>query len=207
MTSSAPESTSSRAEPPVLVFFTGWSGAGKSTLARAVAARRAWPLLAKDEIKEPLFAALGVRDRAWSKTLSAAAYAVMFALARRHLGSGLSVVLEGNFEAAAATTLDALITDTGASALQVHCRADPALLLARFERRMAEGIRHPGHDDAALLAEQRELHANGRQEPLATQARLLALDTGALEDSPYARAALSASVYAALDVLAFSARR
>ncbi|MBI4694160.1 MAG: ATP-binding protein [Gammaproteobacteria bacterium] len=198
---------SSPTEPPLLIVFTGWSGAGKSTLARAVATRRAWPLLAKDEIKEPLFATLGVRDRAWSKALSGAAYAVMFALARRHLGAGISVVLEGNFDAGAATTLDELIAATGAHALQVHCRAEPAILHARFERRMAEGVRHPGHDDAALLAEQRELHANARQEPLAMQARLLALDTGALEDSPYARAALTATVYAALDVLSATARR
>ena len=54
-------------QPPVsdlFVLVAGWPGSGKSTLAAALAAEMRLPLLAKDEIKEALMAALAVR-RPW----------------------------------------------------------------------------------------------------------------------------------------------
>src|SRR3954470_11229689 len=82
---------------PPLVGITGAPGSGKSTVARALASELALPLLAKDDVKEPLFDTLGVGDREWSRKLGAAAYEILFAVAHRVLGSGASCILESNF--------------------------------------------------------------------------------------------------------------
>src|SRR5437762_2532008 len=82
---------------PLLVVVTGAPGSGKTTVARALAAELKLPLLAKDDVKEPLFDTLGVGDRDWSRKLGRATYEVLFALARRLLESGASCILESNF--------------------------------------------------------------------------------------------------------------
>jgi predicted kinase len=51
------------------------------TLASALARHHALPLICKDTIKEPLFDVIGAADRADSRRLSDASFAVMFALA------------------------------------------------------------------------------------------------------------------------------
>jgi predicted kinase len=76
---------------------TGLPGTGKSTLAWALASRYRLPILAKDAVKEPLFDVIGAADRAASRNLSDASFAVMFSLARACLGAGTDLILEGNF--------------------------------------------------------------------------------------------------------------
>jgi predicted kinase len=82
---------------PHLILITGLPGTGKSTLAHSLARHLAVPLICKDTIKEPLLDLLGAADRAESRRLSDASFAVVFALARDCLLVGTDVILEGNF--------------------------------------------------------------------------------------------------------------
>jgi predicted kinase len=103
---------------PLLIVVTGAPGSGKSTVAQALASELALPLLAKDDVKEPLFDTLGVGDREWSRTLGAATYEILFALARRLLESGASCILESNFSRA-----EPLRSLPPARVVQIFCTA------------------------------------------------------------------------------------
>jgi len=64
-----------------LVLVTGPPASGKTSLAQPLARHLGLPLLGKDTIKEVLFDSLGTGDRAWSRRLGAASYAVLLELA------------------------------------------------------------------------------------------------------------------------------
>ncbi len=74
---------------------------GKTTVAEALARERRLPLITKDEIKESLYETLGAGDVSSSDRIGAAAYALIFTLARRMLSLGISVIVEANFFRAA----------------------------------------------------------------------------------------------------------
>jgi predicted kinase len=157
-----------------ILIITGLPASGKSTLAVAVAAKLGWPLLAKDVIKEALFAALGVGDRAWSKHLSEASYALMFERAQRLVADGQSCVLEGNFRWHERAEQFASLEAAGAEFTQIICRAPVEVLLRRFRERE----RHAGHVDRESAAEiEAELRAD--YAPLPLRGRLATLDTSA----------------------------
>jgi hypothetical protein len=82
---------------PLLVVVTGMPSSGKTTVAEALAGQLRLPLIAKDEIKECLYETLGAGDVSWSGRMGAAAYALIFSLARRMLSSGASIIVEANF--------------------------------------------------------------------------------------------------------------
>jgi predicted kinase len=155
-----------------LILITGLPGTGKSTVARALASRYELPLLAKDSVKEPLLDAIGARDRAESRRLSDASFAVMFALARDCLSAGTDLILEGNFRPGEhEPALEALIPGSARQGdliriAQILCRSSESVRIARLLARATDPTRHPGHRDAELAirespAESPELHAPG----------------------------------------------
>jgi predicted kinase len=135
---------------PALVIILGTPSSGKTTLARHLAADLALPCLGKDEIKEALFDCVGLGDRAWSRRLSDASFAVMMRLAQVQLSARVSVLVEGNWRPAHAAPWLGILAETGARAAQICCFADPGEIARRFAARS----RHAGHLDAELAVEQ-----------------------------------------------------
>jgi predicted kinase len=135
-----------------LILVTGLSGTGKTTLARAVAARYRMPLICKDTIKEPLLDVIGAVDRAQSRKLSDASFAVMFELARECLEVGTDPVLEGNFRPGEhEVEVQALAAAQPPDAIriaQVLCRSTESIRIARLKARATDLSRHAGHRDA-----------------------------------------------------------
>jgi len=136
-------------------LVTGLPASGKTTLARALARALKVPLLSKDAIKEPLLDALGAGDRAASRALSDASFAVLFALADECLGVTRTVVLEGNFRPGEhEPLLQGLLARHGpATCTQVLCRVPEPLRQQRLRARAVDGARHPGHQDAGWVAQ------------------------------------------------------
>jgi predicted kinase len=158
---------------PFLIVVTGAPGSGKSTLSQALASELELPLLAKDDVKEALFQALGTGDREWSRKLGGATYEVLFAVARRLLESGISCILESNFSQA-----EPLRSLPPARVVQIFCTAPAELILDRYSRR----ARHPGHLDDEIVAELRERLANREWRPLNLRGKLIEVDTSARLD-------------------------
>lgn len=140
-----------------LILITGLPGTGKSTLARMLASRYRLPLICKDTIKEPLLDVIGARDRADSRRLSDASFAVMFALAGECLRTGTDLILEGNFRAGehepAVRAIAAAQALTSAPLAQILCRAAEPVRVARLQARATDPSRHAGHRDAAMATE------------------------------------------------------
>ena len=141
------------------MIILGSPASGKTALARRLSADLEVPCLCKDDIKEALFDVLGVGDREASRRLSDASFAAQLRLARWQLDAGLSCIIEGNWRAAHAAAVSALVAASGARPAQVWCRAESDEIARRFAARS----RHPGHLDAALTAA--EIRQFGAQPP------------------------------------------
>jgi predicted kinase len=137
------------ANVPAIVIILGSSASGKTTLGRQLAAELRIPVLCKDDIKEALFDCLGVGDRAWSLTLSRAAFAALTNLARAQIAAGISCIVEGNWRAEHRDGLLLLLNESGARLAQIVCRTEASEISRRFAGRR----RHPGHLDAVLAGE------------------------------------------------------
>jgi predicted kinase len=140
------------------IVVSGPPCAGKSTLAATLAARRGWPLLAKDDYKERIFVHLGAHDRDWSRRVSALAWELLVAEAGRLLAAGCACILEGNLREPQRSALAALAP--APQFVEIRCAARPDVLLARYRARARSARRHPGHADLEALPEiERELSA------------------------------------------------
>jgi predicted kinase len=155
---------------PLLVMVTGMPSSGKTSVAEELARRLRLPLVAKDEIKESLYESLGADDVASSGRLGAAAFALIFALARTMLGSCVSVIVEGNFFHDHEAEFVALPPHR---LVQLHCHAPLPVLLDRYARRS----RHPGHHDTEKIKELPSRFESGAHSPLTLDGQLVRLDT------------------------------
>jgi predicted kinase len=124
-----------------IVLVSGAPGAGKTTLASPLALRLGWPLIAKDQIKETLFDAMGGVGGSLeeSRRFGAGAMETLWALAARCP----QVVLEANFrphsdyERARLSGLNGLV-------VEVHCVCGVSEAMRRFKSRGLAGV-HPAH--------------------------------------------------------------
>lgn len=170
-----------------IVIIGGLPCTGKSSVAAMLREQLHWPLLAKDAIKETLFDALGCRDREWSRDLSRASYAVLFAQLEQLLKSKINCIIEGNFRPEHSIPFRRLIAPAD-RCVQILCKAQGDVLLQRFTERARSGARHSGHVDLESLAELTPELLRGRAAPLQLPGLLLEFDSTAPASA--ARAAL-----------------
>lgn len=164
--------------PPLVVIVLGLPGAGKTTIARRLAQDLRLPLIAKDDLKETLFDAVGWSDRDWSRQLGAATYPLIYHLLEVQLAAGCSLIVESNFDRQRATgEFLALRARHSFRPAQVLCSAASQVLLARFKARAESGERHPGHVDHLNYAEFEETLRRGPAEPLAIGGPVFEVDT------------------------------
>jgi predicted kinase len=162
--------------PTPILVVTGPPASGKSFIAGELSRRLALPLIAKDGIKEVLYDSLGVGDRAWSRRLGGATYALMLDMLGRQLEVGRPCVVEGTFATDIANVRFAELGQRWPFvALQIFCLAPHAVLVARYAQRAP--ARHPGHVDAAIVDGLADQLGSGVWEPLELPGRLMKLDT------------------------------
>lgn len=110
------------------------------------------------------------REASTHQPSSVAAYALIFALARTLLGSGVSVIVEANFfrdqEQEFATLPEHRL-------VQLHCEAPLAILLERYANRP----RHAGHHDSEKIGELPARFERGAHDALKLPGDLIELDT------------------------------
>ena len=146
--------------------MNGPPASGKTTLARPLAARLGLPLLAKDTVKEALYEVFPPGDVAETQRLGAAAYDVVFAVAREVAPA----VVEAQLDARAAPRIGAICERP----IEIFCRCPVDEVMRRYAERASE--RHGGHFDAARLDELRERLERGVH-PLSLGGPLLEVDT------------------------------
>ncbi len=128
-------------------------------------------VISKDELKEILFDTLGAGDAAWSRRLSDASFALMFAQVPKLLRPATLLLLEGNFRPgehepllqralgvlkASKAPRDAHSPGLHVSVAQVLLCASTATRAARLAARAADPQRHAAHRDALRDARQDE---------------------------------------------------
>jgi predicted kinase len=137
-----------------IVVITGQPATGKSALAELLRTRFGWPLLAKDDLKETLFDALGIGDRSWSRRLSEASFALLFRLAGDVVRHAAVSVLEGNFRTRDHFERLGTVADgSRARLLVVELCASREVIQERLQARATMDNRHPGHLDRELAGE------------------------------------------------------
>ncbi len=159
---------------PLLVVVSGAPATGKTTLAIRLAQELQLPALLRDVIKEALCDTLGAPDRARSRELGAASYAVLYRVLTVLIEGGSGAVVESNFRCGQSE--DGLRPQVErARSVLIHCQADAAEITRRYTNRE----RHPGHHDRAALPELLQDLKAGAFEPLDLEVPVLRVDTTA----------------------------
>ena len=159
-----------------VILVTGPPASGKTYIANVLAENLGIPLIAKDEVKELLYETLGSGDVGWSRKLGVATYALLYQALERQLRARRTVIVESNFDLQyARPTLARLKEEYTFTPLEIHCVAEPDMLVRRYAARAAS--RHPGHADAARIDDVATTIATGTNGALHLGGTVIVIDT------------------------------
>ncbi len=163
---------------PAIILITGHPGTGKTSLAKALAQKLNLPLTCKDQFKEVLFDTLGWSTEEWSNRLSAASWALLYQQIERLLSAGVDQIVESNFDPQYANSRWAKLRERYSfRLLQIRCEAHADVLMARYQARIANGTRHPGHMDRGKETEFLNLICQGPMGWVDLESEHLSVDT------------------------------
>ncbi|NMP24726.1 AAA family ATPase [Sulfobacillus harzensis] len=170
---------------PAVIAVTGHPASGKSTLADKLSKDLSLVVLHRDVFKEILFDTLGSETVEESQRYGVSSFALMQAAAEALMARGISLLLEANFSPGPGRQeLLALCRRFNYRPAEVLVTAPEAVLATRFQRRIREGTRHPGHHDAERLIEQ-TLRMRQPYEPMQLGGPLWTIDTSQPTGSYY----------------------
>lgn len=162
--------------PPPFIIISGPPAAGKSTLARPLATALGLPLIEKDPIKERFADAIGEPASDFASKLGLAAIKDLYASAQELLQANRGVVIESFFhKGLAEPELAPLVTIS--RALLIHVRADHAVLLSRYERRLEDPTRHRIHETGNRIGDLKHYLLEGVADPLDLDIPRIIIDT------------------------------
>lgn len=160
-----------------LILVTGHPASGKSTLADRLSLDLNIPVWHRDDFKEILFDTLGSQSVADAGRLGSSSWDLLHYAAKTLMRCRLPFILEANYSPTPGRDEVRSLLDTYAyQALELVVEAPPAVLATRFQRRIADGTRHPGHHDAERLMEM-TLRVMEPYEPLTVTDHLRHVDT------------------------------
>ena len=128
-----------------LILIAGLPASGKSSFAKYASRELALPVMAKDEIKEYLFDAIGFRSYEEKVRLDIAAANIMMYSAAKVLDAGQSVILDNNFENRNMENLGKLIGTHPCNVITVRFDCEVSEAYRRYLERDKNPDRHPGH--------------------------------------------------------------
>lgn len=164
--------------PPYLIIVSGFSGAGKTTIARRLSERFALPLVCKDMIKEELADVLGCANLSESIALGRASMALVYRFAEAVLKTHHSCIIESVFHSEfSPQDLASLQERCPFLPIQIHCRAEGAIIIERWKQRLESGERHACHMDEARIP---DLMHRLEQEQAQSAQQLTPLESGHL---------------------------
>ena len=114
-----------------------------------------------------MFVSLGWSDRDWSMKLGRAAILLLYQLVEMLLCSGVSVITETYFHPnLAQAEFQAIQERAPYRPFIIECITEGDVLLKRWQNRLVNGERHPGHLDASILDKHiRAILSKGRSAP------------------------------------------
>lgn len=164
---------------PSLIIVHGLPGTGKTTIATELSKRLRLPVFAKDALKERMFDALGYSDKTWSRNVSHASHRIMDLIIEQELGTGRSLIIEGNFKPDIdSKRFQQLLEKNHAKCIQILCWADGEALYERFQERESSPGRHPAHVLPEVPRDLvKALLAPGKAHPLDVADQTIQIDT------------------------------